>query len=104
MADEKSTSEVRMTCTDVVHQQALVCEQRMANIEGKIDDLAGDVKELKDSVKEDVKDIRADLKRVEQQSIRLDSRWKLFTIAVAVLSVIGMILSILDALRTMYGG
>jgi len=76
----------------------------MANIEGKIDDLAEDVRELKESVKDDIKGVRADLKQVEQQSIRLDSRWKLFTVAVGVLSVIGMVLSIIDALRAMLGG
>jgi len=104
MVDEKSTSEVRMIATDVVTQQSKICEQHMANIEGKIDDLAGDVRELKQSVKEDLRDVRADIKRVEQQSIRLDGRWKIFTVIAALLGAIGVVLGILDSIKMLLGG
>jgi len=88
--DEHSTSEIRMIATDVVDQQAKVCERRMQNIEGKIDGLAKDLDEFKTDIKSDIKGMRADaradnlqlrldLKAVEQQSIRLDGRWKIFT-------------------------
>jgi len=93
-----------MIAADVVHQQAAVCAQRMQNVESKIDNLAGDIQELKTEVKADIKELQVTIKAVEQQSIRLDDRWKLFTVIAAILGALGTLMGIFDALKTIFGG
>lgn len=93
-----------MVATDVCRAQSAICEQKMKNIETKLDDLAEDVHDLKTDLKADIKDLQKTVKAVEQQSIRLDDRWKLVTVLAAILGAIGTFLGILDSLKVLFGG